>query len=53
MAPIYILPFTIPRLSAEYGGVPMIMELLAISAGLELLEALDLTSPSTQTAKVW
>ena len=43
MAPIYILPFAVPRLSAEYGGVPQTMELLAISAGLELLEALDLT----------
>ena len=42
-APIYILPFTVPRLAAELGGVPMTMELLGISAGLELLDALNLT----------
>ena len=33
-APIYILPFTVPRLAADLGGVPMTMELLGISAGL-------------------
>ena len=42
-APIYILPFTVPRLAAELGGVPMTIELLGISAGLELLDALNLT----------
>ena len=41
-APIYVLPFTVPSMTEEYGGTPMNMELLAISAGLELLEALDL-----------
>ena len=41
--PIYILPFTVPRLATELGGVPMNMELLGISAGLELLDALRLT----------
>ena len=35
-APIYILPFMVPRLAAEYSVVPMNMELLGISAGLEL-----------------
>ena len=40
-APICILPFTVPRLAAELGGAPMTMELLGISAGLELLGALS------------
>ena len=42
-APIYILPFTVPRLPAELGGMPMTIELLGIYAGLELLDALSLT----------
>ena len=41
-APIYVLPFTVPSTAEEYGGTPMNMELLAISAGLELLDDLDL-----------
>ena len=50
-APIYILPFTVPRLAAELGGVPMTMELLGISAGLELLDALNLSGTVYSTAK--
>ena len=41
-APIYVLPFTVPSTAEEYGGTPLNMELLAISAGLELLEDLGL-----------
>ena len=41
-APFYVLPFTVPSMAEEYGGTPINMELLAISAGLELLDALDL-----------
>ena len=40
--PIYVLPFTVPSMAEEYGGIPMNMELLAISAGLELLDDLGL-----------
>ena len=42
-APIYILSFTVPRLAGEYGRLPMTMELLGISAGLELLDAVSMT----------
>ena len=41
--PILVIPFHTPRLPPELGGLPSIMELLAITGGLEVLATLGLT----------
>ena len=41
--PILVIPFHTPRLPPELGGLPSIMELLAITGGLEILGTLGLT----------
>ena len=41
--PIIVIPFHNPRLPPELGGLPPIMELLAITGGLEVLATLGLT----------
>ena len=40
---ILVIPFHTPRLPPEIGGLPSIMELLAITGGLEVLATLGLT----------
>ena len=41
-APILVLPFTAPSLTADSGGSPFMMELLALSGALQLLAHLQL-----------
>ena len=41
--PILVASFTIPGLSPAHGGLPSIMELLAITGGMEILTILGLT----------
>ena len=41
-ADIYVAHFNMPRLPLKYGGSPSNMELLAIAAGLELVDTLEL-----------
>ena len=41
--PILVIPFHTPRLPPDLGGLPSIMELLAITGGLEELANLGLT----------
>ena len=42
--PILVIPFHTPRLPPDLGGLPSIMELLAITGGLEVLANLGLTA---------
>ena len=42
-APIIVLPFVADQLDAEHGGSPFLMELLALTGGLQILAHLQLT----------
>ena len=42
-APIIVLPFVADQLDAEHGGSPFLMELLALTGGLQILTHLQLT----------